>query len=37
MTEQFADPRSQRQMLEIAQGYEYLARRAEERRRGPGS
>jgi cell division protease FtsH len=32
--EQFADAQSKRQMLEIARSYEYLAQRAEERRRG---
>jgi hypothetical protein len=35
--ERFADDQSRRQMLEIARGYEYLAQRAEERRRGSGS
>jgi cell division protease FtsH len=32
--EQFTDAQSRRQMLEIARSYEYLAQRAEERRRG---
>ena len=31
------DPQSERQMLEIARGYEYLAQRAEERVRGSGN
>ena len=35
--EQFTDVQSKRQMLEIARGYEYLAQRAEEKRRGSGS
>jgi len=35
--DQLADPQSQQQMLEIAQRYEYLAQRAEERRRYSGS
>lgn len=35
--ERFADDQSRRQMLEIARGYEYLAQRAEERRRASGS
>jgi hypothetical protein len=33
--DQLADLQSKRQMLEIARSYEYLAQRAEERRRGP--
>ena len=33
--ERLADLQSKRQMLEIGRGYEYLAQRAEERRRGP--
>jgi hypothetical protein len=35
LSERLADLQSKRQMLEIARGYEYLAQRAEERRRGP--
>jgi cell division protease FtsH len=35
--DQLADPESQRQMLEIAERYEYLAQRPEERRRRSGS
>jgi len=35
--DQLADPISQQQVLEIAQRYEYLAQRAEERRRGSRS
>ncbi len=35
--DQLADPQSQRQMLEIAKSYEYLAQRAEEKRRSTGS
>jgi hypothetical protein len=37
LAERLADLQSKRQMLEIARGYEYLAQRAEERRRGPGT
>jgi uncharacterized RDD family membrane protein YckC len=35
LSERLADLQSKRQMLEIVRGYEYLAQRAEERRRGP--
>jgi hypothetical protein len=34
IAEQFAEPESRQRMLEIAAGYEYLAARAEARRRG---
>jgi cell division protease FtsH len=37
LSERLADMQSKRQMLEIVRGYEYLAQRAEERRRGPGT
>jgi hypothetical protein len=33
----FTAPRDAARMLEIAERYEYLAQRAEERRRGSGS
>ncbi len=35
--DRLADLQSKRQMLEIARSYEYLAQRAEEKQRGPGS
>jgi hypothetical protein len=35
LAERLADLQSKRQLLEIVQGYAYLAQRAEERRRGP--
>jgi len=35
LSERLVDLQSKRQMLEIARAYEYLAQRAEERRRGP--
>jgi hypothetical protein len=37
LSERLADMQSKRQMLEIVRGYEYLAQRAEEMRRGPGT